>query len=83
MVYAQELDILKASGHIREYHRQVVLPLMVNGTKVGKYIADFEVFDGHTVGRLIDCKGFQTPVSKLKIRLVKAIYGRTVEIVTR
>lgn len=87
MRYAQELDVMKFHGQIREWKRQVRFPLVVNGVSLGHYVADFEVFENEgkhaLVGRLIDVKGMDTAASKLKRKLVLALYGREVEIVKR
>lgn len=79
--YAKELDILKMAGKIRDWKRQVDYPLHVNGIKICTYRADFEVYDGFTSPRVIDIKGFLTPVARIKLLLVKAVYGITVEVV--
>lgn len=48
---------------------------MVNGAKVCDIILDFQYFD-KTTQRLVyeDCKGFDPPISKLKRKLLKALY---------
>lgn len=83
MLYAQQLDILQMAGEIRCWKRQQVYPLWVNGQHVTDYTADFEVYKGHRPPIVVDVKGHQTPESKLKIKLMKAVYGITVQIVTK
>ncbi len=52
------------------------------GTTVGKYIADFRYLDIASNRRVIvDVKGYDTPVSKLKRKIVEALYGIEIEIV--
>lgn len=80
-LYAQQLDILKMAGEIREWKRQVEYPLYVNGVLVTTYFADFEVYKAHTTPIVVDVKGHQTPESKIKIKLMKAVYGIEVVIV--
>ncbi len=80
-LYAQQLDILQMTGHIRIWKRQVKYPLQINGIHCGDYVADFQVFKGHTPPEVVDVKGHQTAESRLKIALMKAIYGIEVVIV--
>ena len=47
------------------------------------YRADFLVVENHGGVRIIDCKGFMTALSKLKIAQVEQIYGIEVNIVKR
>lgn len=70
------LQLLERSGDIRNLKRQPRFDLVVNGVKVGYYKADYE-YDLTTTGAHIveDCKGFKTPVYRLKKKLVKALYG--------
>jgi hypothetical protein len=79
--YAQQLDILKLAGEIRDWKRQVEYPLYVNGVHCCTFFADFEVYKGHTTPIVVDVKGHQTPESKIKIKLMKAVYGIDVLIV--
>lgn len=73
--YAMQLDALKSGGGIKDWRRQVTIPLDVNGKHVCNYRVDFEVEhnDGHK--ELIEVKGFETPVWQLKWKLLEAIYG--------
>ncbi len=68
-----ELKLLERAGQIRNLELQPVFPLIVNGTKVCEYRADFVYFEGER--RIIeDSKGFRTPAYKLKRRLLLAVY---------
>lgn len=78
--YAAELDQLKlAEDGVAYWTPQPEFPLVVNGVKIGKYIADFKVHwkDGRVT--IVDVKGMATPVYRLKKKLVKALYGIEVE----
>lgn len=87
--YAQELDILQKAGKIVGWSRQVAYALNVPvetatarpdwRVKVADYVADFVVIGNPN--RVIDVKGYMTPVSRLKIKMFEAQYGITVEIV--
>lgn len=69
MVKAKEICHLKADPQPR-------YPLVVNGLKVGTYVADFYYFDNRkNVAVVEDVKGMLTPVYRLKKKLVKALYG--------
>lgn len=70
----QELKLLERTGAIAELITQPVFHLVVNGHKIGKYIADFQYYEN---GKIIteDVKGVKTPVYNLKKKLVKALYG--------
>ena len=78
MIKAQELDLLKLAGDITEWWPQYRIPLVVNGSKVAEYIADFRVLypDGHY--ELVEVKGCETAAWKLKYKLVRALYPRLI-----
>lgn len=72
----RELTILARAGVIRDLERQPEYPLVVNGVRVARYLADFryvETSDGRSV--VEDVKGVRTPVYTLKKKLVAALYG--------
>lgn len=67
------LKMLARAGVIRDLQRQVPFLLQVEGHPICKLVIDFYyIEDGHRVGE--DAKGFQTPESKLKMRLAKACF---------
>lgn len=70
----QELKLLERTGAIANLTMQPVFHLVVNGHKIGKYIADFQYYEN---GKIIteDVKGVKTPVYNLKKKLVRALYG--------
>jgi hypothetical protein len=69
----QELKLLERTGVIANLTMQPVFHLVVNGHKIGKYIADFQYYEN---GIIIteDVKGMKTPVYNLKKKLVKALF---------
>jgi Protein of unknown function (DUF1064) len=88
----KQLKLLKASGEICYFLRQVPFDLPGGST----YRCDFMVvskvwkirFDPleNTYGYAIefeDCKGYMTPMSKLKIKQVEALYPVNIKILTR
>ncbi|MBK8467712.1 MAG: DUF1064 domain-containing protein [Chloracidobacterium sp.] len=70
-----ELLILEKAGEIKSLCLQPVFTLIVNGERVGKYIADFKYLTAKGETVVEDVKGVKTPVYRLKKKLVKAIYG--------
>ena len=78
----RELKNLWQMGAISWFTRQV--PFQLPGGIV--YRADFLVVSNHGEAqevRVEDCKGFMSPVSKLKIAQVESIYGIKIDIITR
>lgn len=69
-----ELRLLEQTGSILKLERQVRFPLVVNGVKIGTYVADFTYL---TAGELVveDIKGVITATFRMKRRLMKALYG--------
>jgi hypothetical protein len=75
-----ELRLLLDAGAIYDLTLQPRFDLSVNGVKIGTYVADFRYVDGETHEILVeDVKGVRTPVYRLKAKLVKALYGITVQ----
>ena len=74
----QELRLMEGKAHeIEGLLYQVRFPLTVNGVKVGTYVADFTYHDKYGY-QVEDCKGYRTPVYKLKKLLMLAIHGITI-----
>lgn len=68
-----QLKLLEKAGQISGLELQPKFPVVVNGMKVCTYIGDFAYFDGK--GRIVeDVKGVQTPMFRLKRKLVEATY---------
>lgn len=69
-----QLKILEKAGQIQNLELQPKYDLMVNGSKVGFYKADFRYTEN---GKQVveDVKGMKTPIYNLKKKLIKAIYG--------
>jgi hypothetical protein len=81
--YYAALKLREKAGEVGGVELQRPFPLMVaSGIVVGSYRADFAFWD-HKEDRfrVIDVKGFDTPLSKWKRKHVKAQYGLDVEIV--
>ena len=75
-----DLKLMERAGHIARLTVHPVLPLAVNGVKIGKYTPDFRYEEGPEI-HFEDVKGVMTRDAALRIKLAEAIYGITVEIV--
>ena len=70
----QTLKLELANGIISDLELQPKFPISVNGYKICTYIADFRYkLSGRTV--VEDVKGMQTPVFKIKAKLLKAVHN--------
>lgn len=77
--YYQKLLTQRSNGKIRYFLQQV--PFILPGNV--KYRVDFQVFNDDGSVEYIDCKGFPTPVSSLKIKQVEDLYPVKIKIVSR
>jgi len=78
----RELKLLEKAGHIENLTLQPKFPIQIGGMKVCTVIADFRYLDKETgETRVVDTKGFDTAMSKLKRKLVKAVLGIEIEVV--
>lgn len=72
----RELKLMRAAGEISYLELQPDYPLIVNGVKIGTYIADFCYETDHgTVVEDVKSPATRTPVFRIKKKLVKALYG--------
>jgi|TARA_R110000822_G_scaffold33493_5_gene95487 hypothetical protein len=70
------LKMLERAGTICDLELQPRFPLLVNAIKVCTYVADFRYrFPGVSVPVVEDVKGVQTPVYKLKKKMLLAQDG--------
>ncbi len=66
-----ELKLLFKAGQIRNLEIQPEFDFSIEGKKIFTYRADFAYFENQD--RVIeDCKGFKTPVYRLKKKLIEA-----------
>lgn len=70
--YARELDLRLKAKDIKSWRRQVPIELKVNGEKICKYYVDFEITHNDGLIELIETKGFETEVWRLKRKLLEA-----------
>lgn len=72
---AQELELRKRAKDIKDYETQVEFPLIVNGYKLGVYIADFVIEHNDGEKEILEAKGFVGREFPMKWKLVEALYG--------
>ena len=73
--YAQELDLLKKAGEIKDWERQVKIDLEVNGYHIANYYVDFKIENKDGSIEYHEVKGFSTETWRLKWKLFEALYG--------
>lgn len=79
----RELRLLEQAGAIGPIQLQPRFPLVVEGVKIGTYVGDF-AYDERGRRIVEDVKGGKatmTPVWRLKVKLVSALYGFDVVVV--
>mgnify|MGYP001599522917 FL=1 len=78
-----ELKLLEKVGAVANVELQPRYEIEVNGRKICDYVADFRYLDGGKFGKLTvaDAKGFQTPVFRLKRKLMSAVFGIEVRLI--
>ena len=74
--YAQELDLRKKAGDIKEWIPQYKIDLKVYGKHIANYYVDFKVINNDDSVELHEVKGFVTDLWRLKWKLLEAIYDR-------
>lgn len=72
---------LADTEQIYSFQRQVPIVFMLNGKKMFTYKADFTYIDSDNNYHIIDVKGVETPVFRLKKKLIEEQYGIKIEIV--
>jgi len=77
----KELKLLAAAGEITALKLQPEYSIEINGQKICRVVLDFSYYDNDGHIRVVDVKGYDNPLSKLKRKLVEATYGIIVEIV--
>lgn len=79
--YAQDLDLLKRAGEIKEWTPQFKLSMDVNGHHITNYFVDFHIIDKSGKEEIHEVKGFETKEWKLKWKLCEAIFGEKYKLV--
>ena len=74
--YAQELELRKFTGDIKDFESHKRIPLIVNGFIICDYYIDFVVHHNDGITEYVECKGWPTNVWKLKWKIFDATYGQ-------
>ncbi len=70
---AADLEWRKKAGELKEIIPQFKIPLAVNGHHIANYYMDFKVIHKDGQVEFIEVKGFETPVWRMKWRILEAI----------
>lgn len=73
-LYYADLRLLEKAGEIHSLEIQPKYPIVIDGKKVCNVILDFQFREKDGRLRVIDVKGMDTPMSRLKRKLVSAVY---------
>jgi len=73
--YAYELDMRKKAGEIKDWERQITIPLKVYGKTICTYRIDFKVYHNDGTIEWVEVKGFPTYSWRLKWKLFEAIWS--------
>jgi uncharacterized protein DUF1064 len=81
----KDLKLLQAAGEIRGLTLQETFVIKVNGVKICSYRCDFQYeekdLQHEEIGEIFwvlvveDCKGYRTPVYRIKKKLLQAVHG--------
>ncbi len=75
-----ELKLLERGGFIRDLERQTRFTFLYEGKPIFDYVSDFDYWEGCTYV-VEDSKGFQTPVFRLKRKLIEAQFKMKIRLV--
>lgn len=73
--YADELRLRKMAHDIKDWQRQVCIPLNVNGYHIANYYIDFVVEHNDGTLEYVEVKGFETDAFRMKWRLFEALFS--------
>lgn len=79
--YYQIYSAMEKAGIIKNLKMQTSLPFIFEGKKIFTYKPDFEYDDQDGIHHYIDVKGVETPVFRLKKKLIEAYYKIEIEVV--
>ena len=79
--YYRIYSAMENAGIIKNFKMQTSLPFTLNGKKMFTYKPDFEYDDSDGQHHYIDVKGIETPVFRLKKKLIEEQYKIEIEIV--
>lgn len=71
--FAKQLDLRVKAKDIKNWERQIKIPLAVNGKHITNYYIDFRITNNDDSREYIEIKGFETEVWRLKWKLFEAL----------
>ena len=72
--YAQELDLRLKGKDIKAWTRQVKCSIDINGMHICNYYVDFEIEHNDGSFELVEIKGMETDVWRMKRKLLEAVW---------
>lgn len=72
--YAEILDKRRAANEIQEWEKQFKVSIDVNGMHITNYYCDFRILHNDNSYELVETKGWETDVYKLKRKMLEAIW---------
>lgn len=74
--FAQDLDMLKRAGEIKDWKRQIAFKMVVEGEIICRHYVDFEIEHNDGSKELVEIKSksTMTPLWKLKKKLLYALF---------
>jgi len=72
--YAQELDLRLRAKDIKKWERQVKISIDINGFHICNYYVDFLITHNDKSKEMVEIKGFETDVFRIKRKLVEAVF---------
>lgn len=79
--YYKIYSAMENAGVIKNLKMQTSLPFIFEGKKIFTYKPDFEYDDADGKHHYVDVKGMETPLFRLKKKLIEAQYKIEIEIV--
>jgi hypothetical protein len=72
--YAKELDMRLRAKDIKGWDRQFKVSIDINGFHICNYFVDFRIFENDGSFTLIEIKGMETMIWRLKRKLLEAVW---------
>jgi hypothetical protein len=72
--YAQELDLRLKAKDIKSWQRQVKCSIDIGGMHICNYICDFEIEHHDGSFELVETKGLETEIYRIKRKLLEAVW---------
>jgi len=72
--YAKDLDLLIKAKEVKKWERQIKISIDINGYHICNYFVDFRVWKSDGQIELVEVKGMETEVWRLKRKLLEAVY---------